>query len=88
MLSHIRNFSVRTKITILFVLSSVVLCILTAFVISFYVNFALVEGNINNINVIATEQVHHTAQVIKTNQLFAKMLGTNSLVRDFSIHPD
>src|SRR3989344_208076 len=88
MLSHIRNFSVRTKITILFVLSSVVLCILTAFVISFYVNFALVEGNINNINVIATEQVHHTAQVIKTNQLFGKMLVTNSLVRDFSIHPD
>lgn len=88
MLSKIRFSSVRAKITILIVLLSVFLCILTMLLLSFYVNFELNEKNISNINITATEQVHHTAQIIKTDQLFAKMLGTNSQVREFFLDPN
>lgn len=88
MLPKIRISSVRVKITILFVLLSAFLCVLTTFVTYFYVNIALIEGTISNINKIAIEQVHYTAQIIKTDQLFAKMLGTNSRVRDYFRDPN
>ena len=88
MLPKIRISSVRAKITILFVLLSIFLCALTTLVTYFYVNIALIEGNISNINKIAIEQVHYTAQIIKTDQLFSKMLGTNSLVREYFLNPN
>lgn len=61
--------------------------VVLGFFIFYYLNNVLVTQKINEIGQLASEQVHESAQIVYNEQLFARMLATNTTVREFFVKP-
>ncbi|MCX6716848.1 MAG: cache domain-containing protein [Candidatus Taylorbacteria bacterium] len=77
------KFSIRKKLILIMTLVCVLFALALGFITYFYLSNMLIKEKVSASGKLSTEQVHETTQIIKNDQLFTKMLGTHSRVKEF-----
>lgn len=77
------GFSLKKKILLSIVAVVTILGAVLGIFIFYYLNNVLVDEKVKQIGQLGDEQVNESAQIIIGEQLFVRMLGTNSKVREF-----
>jgi PAS domain S-box-containing protein len=78
-----KNFTLKKKITLATFFSGIGLALVLSVVIFWYLDTKLVNQKIDEISKLGVEQAHESTKILEADQLFAKMLGTRTRVKEF-----
>lgn len=83
-----KKLKLKTKIIFSIFVSAVILSILTAAGVYFYLGNTLVNEKLKETDKLITEQVHESRQILDKNEVFVKTIATQEYVKEYLQNPD